>query len=87
MTLNFDLWTFFVEELFGGFWISVFALALIIFIIMAVLGRMSIFSCIYYELIFFLAMTLGYGYKWITVLIGVLIVGFFFLEIKNYTQG
>ena len=57
-----DLWNLFVNQVFGGFWIAVIGLVLVIFIIMGVLGRISIYSTTWYCGMFILAMTLGYGY-------------------------
>lgn len=85
--MNFDLWTLFVEQVFGGFWLAVFGLALIIFLIMAVFGRMSKLTSIYYLLFFMLSMTVGYGYKWMSALIGIALLVFVYLGFKNATGG
>lgn len=62
-----DLWTLFVEIIFGGFWITVGCLILVMFIIMGVFGRVSITSVISFLAIFLLAMVLGYGYVWMYI--------------------
>lgn len=56
----FDLWTVFVVNVFGGFWLSVLGLMTIIGIIM-VMGGLSILTLIYYEMIFLYAMAIGYS--------------------------
>ena len=63
-----DLWTLFVENVFGGFWMSVFGLCALIFMILA-LGRLSGWSIISFIIVFFLAMAIGYGYPLVLVLI------------------
>jgi hypothetical protein len=85
--MNFDLWTLLVEQLFGGFWISIFGIGFLIFLIIGVFGRMSKLSVIFYELLFFMTMTIGYGYKWLSVLIGVLIMTWVYVGYKNAYGG
>lgn len=82
-----DLWTLFVHYVFGGFWISIVGLVLVMFVIMGVLGRISIYSVTMYLIMFVLAMTLGYGMTTINILITFsLIVGFYF-SWKSYTDS
>ena len=85
--MELDLWTFFVEQIFGGFWIAVFGLAFIIFLIIAVFGRLSKLTSMFYILLFLMAMTVGYGYKWLSALMGIAILVFVYLEYKNATGG
>lgn len=68
-----SIWNLFVEQVFGGFWLSVFGLSLIFFLIMA-MGSVSIFDIVTFLLFFLLAMALGYGYAIITVPIVILVV-------------
>jgi hypothetical protein len=70
----FDMWGLFVSYAFGGFWMAVAGLMLLMFVIMGVLGRISIYSCFWYTLMFLLAMTLGYGYVLLNMIIGGLII-------------
>jgi len=63
-----DLYTFFVNFVFGSFWMSIIGLVLIIFIILLI-GRMSIYTTTWYIGMFVLAMTLGYGYVTLNILI------------------
>jgi len=82
--MDFDLWSFFVEQVFGGFWIAVFGIALLIFLIISVFGRLSKMTSMHYILMYFMVMAIGYGYKTITVLIGFAILSAMYIEIKNY---
>jgi len=86
MTLHFDLWTFFVENLFGSFWLSVLGISMIIFVIMAVLGKLSKLSVVYYLALFLMVMTVGFGYKWLTAIIGFLILLFVYIEWQKATE-
>lgn len=79
-----DYFTLFVQYVFGGFWMAIAGLSLLFFIIMGVLGRISIYSTIWYIIFFLVAMTLGYGYVPITILIFVAICVAFYLTIKGY---
>jgi len=83
----FDLWTLFVDYVFGGFWIAVIGLALMMFIIMGPLGRISIYSVIWYLLMFVLAMTLGYGVVTINIAITLSLVVAFFFSMFRYIEG
>jgi uncharacterized membrane protein len=81
--MDFDLWTFFVSQLFGGFWLAVFGIALLLIIILAVFGKLNKMTVINYLLIYFMCMTIGYGYRWITALLGMAIIVSFYLSWKN----
>lgn len=80
--MYFDLWTLLVEQLIGGFWITVFCIIGVIFLIMAVIGKMSKWSVSYYLILFLMTMTLGFGYKWLTTLCGLVIFILFFREVQ-----
>lgn len=56
----YDLYQVFVENVFGGFWLSVFALAGIMWIMMAIIGGISMWTSMTYNLVFVYAMALGY---------------------------
>ncbi|MGC9309797.1 MAG: hypothetical protein ACP5D2_03840 [Candidatus Nanoarchaeia archaeon] len=82
-----DLWTLFVENIFGGFWIAVFAL-LFIFVIILVLGGVSGLSILMFTQTFLLAMAWGYGLSLMSVLIFLVIglwVGAQFIKFSNET--
>ena len=80
----FDLYTLFVENVFGGFWLAIVGLAVIIFIIMAAFGRMSAFSSIIYLMLFVLAMALGYGAAWIFVLLLLVVIIYFITQVYSF---
>ena len=80
-----DLWTLFVSGVFGGFWMSIVGLMLVMFIIMGVLGRISIYSVTWYCIMFLLAMTLGYGYVTLNIFITLaLLVAFYFSWMRYF---
>jgi hypothetical protein len=65
-----DLWTLFVENLFGSFWIAIFFIALLFFIIL-MLGGISYYTVIIFMMYYFLAMSIGYGNALLTVPIAI----------------
>lgn len=80
-----DLWTLFVENIFGGFWISVMGLAVTMFIIMA-LGGVSILSIMLFLMTFFMAMAMGYGYAIITVSLSILVLGWVTFQVISWIE-
>jgi len=79
-----DLYQLFVVSVFGSFWFAVVGLVLTMFIIMGVLGRISIYTCSWYSLMFVLAMGLGYGYILVNIGITLLILIGFIFGWRNY---
>lgn len=79
-----DLWTLFVDNVFGGFWIAVLGILIVMFIIMGPLGRMSIYSVTWYCVGFLLAMSLGYGMIILNILITLGIIIAFIFSWRNY---
>ena len=80
-----DFWSLLVTGVFGGFWMSVIGLMLVMFIVMGVLGRISIYSVTWYSLMFMLAMTLGYGYLTLNILITLaLLIAFYFSWVRYF---
>jgi len=63
----YDLYEVFVEHVFGSFWFAVMGLALIMFIILALVGGLSSLTSMTYCGIFILAMAIGYGQALIVV--------------------
>jgi hypothetical protein len=61
-----DLWTLLVETIFGGFWLSVIGMLIIMILIMT-FGSLSIVSIIFFTLLFLIAMAFGYGYPIIII--------------------
>lgn len=69
----FDLWTVFVVQVFGGFWLSILGLMVVIGLIL-MFGGVSYFTLFVYELVFLISMTIGFGYNMITIPLFALIV-------------
>jgi len=86
MIESLDFYTLFVDQVFGSFWFAVIGIMLAMFIIMGVLGRISIYTVIWYDLVFLLAMSLGYGYILFNVIIGLLVIVGFFFGWRNYVD-
>lgn len=84
--MYFDLYNLLCETLFGSFWISVFAIALAIYIIMGIIGKMSAISVIFYISLYLMAMTLGFGNKWLTTMLAFGMLVFAYLAFKNATS-
>jgi len=79
-----DLYTLFVENLFGGFWLSVFSLS-IIYALMLAFGSVSGYSIMLFLMVFLLAMSLGYGVSLVSVTITLFIATWFIIQlVKSY---
>jgi hypothetical protein len=85
--MDFDLWTLLVEQIGGGFWIAVLLVAFLIFLIMAVFGRMSRLTAMHYLGLYMFVMTLGYGYKWLTALLSFIMLAWLYMSWKNAYSG
>jgi hypothetical protein len=81
----FDLWTIFVVLTFGSFWLAVLFMLLLFSIILA-MGRVSAFSIIWFNIMFIVAMTIGYGYSLFTIAIFTLIILWFFFSWTSWMQ-
>jgi len=55
-----DLYGVFVENVFGGFWLSVGGIAFVMFVIMAIIGGLSMWTTLTYVAFFILTMAIGY---------------------------
>lgn len=80
-----DFWNVFVNLIFGGFWVAVLGLALLFFVIMMI-GRVSIYSNMWFAGLFILAMSLGYGYMIISLIISLAILIAFILAMRGYIE-
>jgi len=83
----YDLYTIFVEAVFGGFWLSVLGLATIMFILMGPLGRLSQFTVMMFCIIFVYAMALGYTQPLILISIWTLLIGWFVYQLFKYINS
>ena len=82
-----DMWNLFVVSVFGGFWIAVIGLILLFFIIMGPLGKISIYTVMQFCMVFVLAISIGYGYVFISLLINFAIILFFYFSAKSYIDS
>ena len=55
-----NLWDAFVEQTFGGFWMSIIVLCAVMFLIL-IMGSISIWTALTYIGVFVLTMAIGYG--------------------------
>jgi hypothetical protein len=78
-----DLYMLFVEQIFGGFWISVVALAALM-LVFFMLGGVSIWTGLIYDLVFFLCMGIGWGASIISIGLSVAVLFYFFMELKGF---
>ena len=83
----FDFWNIFVIQVFGGFWPAVIGLAGLYFLLMIVFGRMSMYSCLFFTLLFFVCMAMGYGYGLVTIPITLFILTRFMYDILLLVGG
>ncbi len=79
-----DLYTIFINYIFGGFWMAILGLTLLIFIIMGVLGRMSIYTVTWYCAMFILSLTIGYGYITLNIFITIILIIALIFSIKGF---
>ena len=83
----YDLYTIFVEVVFGGFWLSVLGLAIIMFVLMGPLGGLSHFTTMHYCMIFIYAMALGYTHPLILIPFWTAIMGWTVFQIFKYINS
>ena len=77
-----DLWTLLVVDMFHGFWLAVLAICGLMYIIM-VIGKVSQVTTLNFLSIFVLAMSLGYGYVLVTILITISLLAVHLLAIPR----
>ena len=80
-----DLYTLFVENVFGGYWLASIAIGFIYMIILA-LGGVSGYSIGMFLLIYFFVMGLGGGYPILTVPIAIFIISWSILQMRRYYE-
>ncbi len=83
----YDLYTVFVEAIFGGFCLSVLGLAVVMFILLGPLGGLSQFTTIHYCMIFLYAMALGYTHPLILLPIWTALMGWTVFQIFKYINS
>ena len=68
-----DLWELIVVDMFGSFWLAVFGMSFAMWIIM-VIGKVSQVTSLNFLSIFILALCIGYGFSFISILLTILIL-------------
>lgn len=82
-----DIWSLCNNFVFGSFWMSVVGIGLLLFIIGGILGRISIWTITWYCAMFIMAMTIGYGYTTINVIITtILLLGTIYCAKSYFTK-
>lgn len=81
-----DLFTLLVENLFGGFWISIVGL-LVVMAIILMMGGVSFLTVIIFSMFFILSMAIGYGHPIITIPIVIAIFTMFILELIGFIES
>lgn len=82
-----NLYSLLVDNVFGGFFLTVLALAFLLFLIIGVFGRMSRISIMYYIMLFMMVMAYSYGYRIISIFITLAIIVWVYLQYKGYIGG
>lgn len=80
-----DLWTLLVENIFGGFWISVIGLLAVMGIIL-MMGGIDFLTVIIFSMFFILAMAIGYGQPIITIPLTIIIFSVFVIEVIGWFE-
>ncbi|MCK9370013.1 hypothetical protein M0R04_08930 [Candidatus Dojkabacteria bacterium] len=78
-----DLWAFLVEGVFGGFHMTVAGLAGL-FLIILMIGGVSLLTAMWYDAIFGTVMYMGYGTRLVPALVLLLLLVWFFLQFKGF---
>ena len=81
-----DLWTLFVNYIFGGFWLAIVGIMILIFAIM-MMGKISINITTWYVIMFLMCMSLGYGWIPLQVIITALLLVASFYSWKGYLDS
>lgn len=68
-----DLWQLLVVDLFQGFWPAIIGISAIMWIIL-VMGKVSQVTTLNFLSIFVLAMSIGYGYSMISIMLTIIIL-------------
>ena len=79
-----DLYGVFVESVFGGFWLSIGGLAFVMFIIMALIGGLSMWTTLTYLVFFLLAMSIGYGFGILSVVLWTILMAWSVIQYSRF---
>ena len=77
-----SLWELVVVDMFGSFWLAVVGMCFAMWIIM-IMGRVSQLTSFNFLSIFVLALCIGYGYSFISIILTLLILGVHLLAIPR----
>jgi len=77
------MWAFLVEGVFGGFHMTVAGLAGL-FLIILMIGGVSLLTAMWYDGIFVTVMYMGWGPRMIPAIILILLMVWFFLQLKGF---
>ena len=83
MVAALDLYSLFMM-VFGNFFLVIVGIILLMFIILGILGRVSIFTVTWICLMFLLCMSIGYGFVTLNIIITLAVVLMFLFSLRNY---
>jgi len=83
--MAFDLWYLFVEQVFGGFHLAVFGIAFVFLIIM-MMGGVSILTNLWYNTVFIGVMYMGYGPRLIPAMFFMIALFYAIMQAKGFFQ-
>ena len=81
-----DFFGLFVSYVFGSFWLAIIGLVFVMFVIMGVLGRVSIWTTMWYCILFIQVMALGYGYVLVTTIITLILFLSFIFSWRTWVE-
>jgi len=81
-----DFFGLFVSYVFGSFWLAIIGLVFVMFVIMGVLGRVSIWTTMWYCILFIQVMALGYGYVLVTTVITLILFLSFIFSWRTWVE-
>lgn len=68
-----DLWTLLVEDMFQSFWMAVLAVGLVMYVIFLI-GKVSQVTAVNYLSIYLIAMSIGYGFSLVSIVITIMVL-------------
>ncbi|MFA5397758.1 MAG: hypothetical protein WC346_17245 [Methanogenium sp.] len=68
-----DLWTLLVVDMFQSFWMAVLAVGVVMYVIFLI-GRVSQVTAVNYLSIYLIAMSIGYGFSLVSIVITLMVL-------------
>lgn len=68
-----DLWTLLVVDMFQSFWMAVLAVGVVMYVIFLI-GRVSQVTAVNYLSIYLIAMSIGYGFSLVSIVITIMVL-------------